>query len=159
MLAVSVLLITASSGASAQKMYRCGSVYQDRPCDAGVTEKVLRSSAGEAPSASTSKPAADPYCIKRGADARDTNQANCQRDRDSIAPFSAQGGGSYTPEAARDNTPSKAATSSSYNKCDYFKQQRESITSLERHGGSMQVMESLRQRRSSLEKSASAQGC
>jgi hypothetical protein len=51
----------------AQSLYRCGSVYQDRPCDAGKPGKVVGSSgAGEAPPASTD---VDAQCVQRGKDA------------------------------------------------------------------------------------------
>ncbi|MES2583491.1 MAG: hypothetical protein V4627_12300 [Pseudomonadota bacterium] len=202
---LSAVLMAGSSAAMAQQMYRCGSIYQDRPCEAGAPDKVMRSSGGEAAQSNTPRPVADPYCIKRGTDAqqimwaresgktaeelsrqaqndpqrqqliaevyaqrgtapqvRDAIQAQCLRDRDLM------GGIRYMPEApraqvnsepVRDNTPAKTTTSSSYNHCDNFKAQQESLRSQERHGGSAQVMESLKQRRDSLEKSARAQGC
>ena len=213
MLFASLVLIASAPGASAQHMYRCGSVYQDRPCASGAPEKVMHSGAGDAASTTAIKLGADPYCIKRGADAqqivwaretgktaeemgrqaqndqqrrliaevyaqrgtapqvRDAIQAQCQRDKDlmgpGVVPFGSQGGNGYTTdtrpmgnsETARDSNPAKAATSSSYDSCDNFKLQRESIRSQERQGGNVQFMESLSQRRSSMEKSARAQGC
>jgi hypothetical protein len=170
----------------------------------------MHSSAGEAASTSTIKLAADPYCIKRGADAqkivwaresgktaedmgrqaesdqrrqliaevyaqrgtapqvRDAIQAQCPRDRDlmgpGVLPFNSQGGSGYATDArptgkSETNNPVKAAAGSRDNSCDYFKQQMESIHGQEHQGGSAQFMESIRQRRYSIEQSARAQGC
>jgi hypothetical protein len=59
------LLIAAQ--AQAQTMYRCGSVYQDRPCDAGKTGKVVGSTGtGSAPA--TQAGGVDPECVQRGKD-------------------------------------------------------------------------------------------
>lgn len=213
MLFTSLGLIAVAPEASAQPMYRCGGVYQDRPCAAGSSEKVMRSGAGEATPPSTIKLAADPNCIRRGADAqqivwareggktaedlsrnaqsdqqrqliaevyaqrgtapqvRDAIQTQCQSNRDlmgpGVLPFNAQSHNGYATdsrtmgngEATRDSNPARAATGSSYNNCDYFKQQVESIRSQERQGGNAQFMESIKQRRYSIEKSARAQGC
>ena len=55
----------------AQQMYRCGSTYQDRPCDGAQPGKKLggsgNSSAAEA--SSSPKPAVDLNCTRRGSDA------------------------------------------------------------------------------------------
>ena len=48
----------------AQTMYRCGSVYQDRPCDGGQQGKVIGSTGGRQPAY---KPVADAECAQRGA--------------------------------------------------------------------------------------------
>jgi hypothetical protein len=50
-------------------MYRCGSVYQDRPCDAGKAGKVIGStgSAGPAPAQSSD---VEPECVQRGRDSQ-----------------------------------------------------------------------------------------
>lgn len=66
----SALLCTALP-ASAQKMYRCGSVYQDRPCASGTESKTL--SGGGVPTATASAAsavAADAECTKRGSAAQ-----------------------------------------------------------------------------------------
>jgi hypothetical protein len=52
--------------AQAQTLYRCGSVYQDRPCDAGKTGKVLGSTGSGAAAAPES--GIDPECVQRGKD-------------------------------------------------------------------------------------------
>lgn len=199
-----VVITACASGASAQRMYRCGSSYQDRPCETGVADKVFRSGGAEAASANTLKGVADPDCIKRGADAqqivwaresgktaedlgrqaqndqqrrliaevyavrgtapqvRDAVQAKCQQDKERTA-LGASGpafeSGPVATDTVRETRPANAVPTSSYNPCDGFKAQRESIRSQERLGGSAQVMESLRQRRDSLEKAARAQGC
>ena len=61
------------ASASAQ-MYRCGSAYQDRPCDSGQGKIVSnKGTSTENPSAATSAPsktAANPVCTQRGADAQ-----------------------------------------------------------------------------------------
>ena len=52
--------------AQAQTLYRCGSVYQDRPCDAGKTGKVVGSTGSGAAAAPAS--GIDPECVQRGKD-------------------------------------------------------------------------------------------
>jgi hypothetical protein len=59
------LLIAAQ--AQAQTMYRCGSVYQDRPCDAGKAGKVVGSTGSASPAATQSSDV-DPECVQRGRD-------------------------------------------------------------------------------------------
>jgi hypothetical protein len=68
----SLLLVSGSLlivlQAQAQTMYRCGSVYQDRPCDAGKTGKVVGSTGtGDSPAA-TPASGIDPECLQRGKD-------------------------------------------------------------------------------------------
>lgn len=67
---ISVALVAGSTGASAQRMYRCGSAYQDRPCESGVADKVFRSGGAEVAGANALKSVADPDCIQRGARAQ-----------------------------------------------------------------------------------------
>jgi len=55
--------------AEAQTMYRCGSVYQDRPCDAGKVGKVVGST-GTAGPAATPSGDVDPECVQRGKDSQ-----------------------------------------------------------------------------------------
>ncbi|MFZ6721742.1 hypothetical protein [Undibacterium sp. Ji49W] len=51
----------------AQKMYRCGSDYQDTPCTNGQKEKVI----GKAVTATaTDKPPLDATCVRRGEEAK-----------------------------------------------------------------------------------------
>jgi hypothetical protein len=61
------LLIAAQ--AQAQTMYRCGSVYQDRPCDAGKAGKVVGSTGAAGPAATPSSDV-DPECVQRGRDSQ-----------------------------------------------------------------------------------------
>jgi hypothetical protein len=65
LLGVALLL---AGGAHASKMYRCGSVYQDRPCDAAQEGKVVghTSTPGSAPA----RTAVDAECTQRGADSQ-----------------------------------------------------------------------------------------
>ena len=58
------LLIGAQ--AQAQTMYRCGSVYQDRPCDAGKKGKAVGSTGTGA--AAPQAGGADAECVQRGRD-------------------------------------------------------------------------------------------
>lgn len=51
----------------AQTMYRCGSSYQDRPCDNGQPGKII--GVNRAPS-ETDKPKLDLACIRRGEEAK-----------------------------------------------------------------------------------------
>ena len=54
--------------AAAQKMYRCGNVYQDRPCDNGQAAKVVSGNGGG--SSLPDKPGADAACTQRGLDSQ-----------------------------------------------------------------------------------------
>jgi hypothetical protein len=54
-------LVAAAEG-QAQTMYRCGSVYQDRPCDAGKKGRAVGSTGTAAPAAAT----VDTHCAQRG---------------------------------------------------------------------------------------------
>lgn len=67
---ISVALVVCSMEAGAQRMYRCGSAYQDRPCETGVADKVFRSGGAEAAGANVLKSVADPDCIQRGVQAQ-----------------------------------------------------------------------------------------
>lgn len=58
------LLIAAH--AQAQTMYRCGSAYQDRPCDAGRKGRVVGSTGSE--QAAPQAAGVDPECVQRGRD-------------------------------------------------------------------------------------------
>lgn len=62
-----VLAATAMAPAQAQKMYRCGSNYQDRPCS-GQDSRVV-SSSGAGPAAAASAPV-DAACTRRAAEAQ-----------------------------------------------------------------------------------------
>ena len=55
-----------STDASAQKMYRCGNNYQDRPCAAGQKGKVIGSTGAD--SSTTPATSADADCSQRGKD-------------------------------------------------------------------------------------------
>jgi hypothetical protein len=62
-----LLALTATATAvQGQTMYRCGSVYQDRPCDAGKKGKVVGSTGSAAPAATAV--GIDPECVQRGRD-------------------------------------------------------------------------------------------
>ncbi|MFZ6744024.1 hypothetical protein ACO0LC_12410 [Undibacterium sp. JH2W] len=56
-----------SSNTHAQNLYRCGSTYQDKPCDNGQTGQIIKKN----PSPSLSdKPPLDANCIRRGEEAK-----------------------------------------------------------------------------------------
>jgi hypothetical protein len=57
-----------AGGAQGQKMYRCGSIYQDRPCDVAQESKNTGRAAA-APNAQA-KAAADAQCTQLGADSQ-----------------------------------------------------------------------------------------
>jgi len=65
------LLVGLSTGfattAQAQNLYRCGSTYQDKPCDNGQVGKLIKKN--PSPSASD-KPPLDANCIRRGEEAK-----------------------------------------------------------------------------------------
>lgn len=65
-IALAAVSMFLSIDASAQKMYRCGNNYQDRPCAAGQKGKVIGSTGAD----STAAPAtsADADCTQRGKD-------------------------------------------------------------------------------------------
>jgi hypothetical protein len=65
-----LLGLSMCPSAQAQKMFRCGSTYQDRPCEGATPGKTVRdfSQPADVPSA-TGQPA-DASCAKRGADAQ-----------------------------------------------------------------------------------------
>lgn len=52
--------------AGAENMYRCGSVYQDRPCEGKQQGKMIGSTGA---AQSSHQPVADAVCAQRGADA------------------------------------------------------------------------------------------
>jgi len=54
--------------AQAQTLYRCGSVYQDRPCDAGKTGRVVGSTGTGGGAAAAPASNIDPECAQRGKD-------------------------------------------------------------------------------------------
>ena len=69
LLAALLLLAPAAAwvgAAQAQNMYRCGKTYQDRPCAAGQTGKVVGRAAGSAPAAQASGVPAE--CVQMGKD-------------------------------------------------------------------------------------------
>jgi hypothetical protein len=70
--ALGVALLSAPAHAA---LFRCGNVFQDRPCDAGVPEQRLRSNGGGGPttggaSAATKASAFGPYCARIGEHAQ-----------------------------------------------------------------------------------------
>lgn len=65
--AMLLVLVGWAFPAHAQKMYRCGNVYQDRPCAGEQQGKVIGSTRGAPASAA---PAADGFCAQRGANAQ-----------------------------------------------------------------------------------------
>ena len=66
LLALLIAVGLAGSPAQAQKMYRCGKVYQDRPCPAGQAGKVVgRTGTGAAAPAAAAR---DPECVQQGRD-------------------------------------------------------------------------------------------
>lgn len=68
-LAALVLLAGVTSPpAQAQKMYRCGNVYQDQPCSGGQQGRVVSSTGTSQPAAASS--AVDSYCAQRGENAQ-----------------------------------------------------------------------------------------
>jgi len=70
----SLLLVSGSLlivlQAQAQTMYRCGSVYQDRPCDAGRAGRVVGSTGTGGGPAATPASGIDPECVQRGKDSQ-----------------------------------------------------------------------------------------
>lgn len=67
-LAAMFLLAGMGVSAHAQKMYRCGNTYQDRPCMGEQQGKVIGSTGTPRPAVASAT--ADPYCAQRGATAQ-----------------------------------------------------------------------------------------
>jgi len=65
-----LLLAGLSADAQAQKVFRCGSNYQDRPCDSATPSKEVRGLTPGSVPVTSSAPVADANCVKRGADAQ-----------------------------------------------------------------------------------------
>jgi len=63
-LGLALLVMSWAGAATGQTLYRCGSTYQDRPCDQGQPGKVVGRAAADAPAPA---PAAqgDPACARR----------------------------------------------------------------------------------------------
>lgn len=68
----SFILVVAMAPAtvSAQTMYRCGTVFQDKPCDNGQQGKVIGTNRTSNSSQSSAKPALDLSCARRGEEAK-----------------------------------------------------------------------------------------
>jgi len=65
-----LLLAGLCTDVQAQKVFRCGSNYQDRPCDSATPSKEVRG-VGQGSAATTSPgQVSDASCAKRGADAQ-----------------------------------------------------------------------------------------
>jgi hypothetical protein len=64
---VMILMALTPGIASAQKLYRCGNVYQDKPCEKAEPTKILSGSAGPAVIANRN---VDLSCSQRGAAAQ-----------------------------------------------------------------------------------------
>ena len=216
---VFVTLMAASSVSGAQQMYRCGSTYQDRPCEAGTPDKVFHSSTPAGVSASGAQQLMDSDCIKRGVQAqqivwsresgktaddltakapnepyrkliadvyavrgtapevRSLIQTKCMQEKEQAAQMAAmvaamakgQPTGNPAPEVkpnpngnSNSNSnpePAKASVVAKNGMCDSYKAQLENIVSQERRGGSVAVMEYLRQQRANIENNARGQGC
>src|SRR3954463_10906627 len=55
--------------AHAQQMYRCGSTYQDRPCDGAQPSKKLVGMSGGSSTQSSASGPVDLKCVQRGVEA------------------------------------------------------------------------------------------
>jgi hypothetical protein len=62
-----LLVLSMTTGAQAQTLYRCGNSYQDKPCDKGQKEQILGKLAT---TDNTNKPVVDASCRLRGEDAK-----------------------------------------------------------------------------------------
>jgi hypothetical protein len=74
--AAACLLAMAVTGLQAQVMYRCGKTFQDRPCEAGVTEQRINNGGARADSAASPTTASRSssrfaqFCARRGEHAQ-----------------------------------------------------------------------------------------
>lgn len=73
-LAFAALLAAVLSAPAQAALFRCGNVFQDRPCDAGVPQQQLRSNGGSpasgGASAATRASVHGPYCARVGEHAQ-----------------------------------------------------------------------------------------
>lgn len=68
---LAILLLTPFLPAEAQTMYRCGQVFQDKPCNAGTTSRIIGTSTPQtANPPQGSSTVSDPVCAQRGEQAR-----------------------------------------------------------------------------------------
>ena len=64
------IIATAPASLSAQTMYRCGSVFQDRPCENGLQGKIIGTNRASNSSEVSAKPVLDLSCTRRGEEAK-----------------------------------------------------------------------------------------
>ena len=62
--------VIAPATVSAQTMYRCGTVFQDRPCENGQQGKVIGTNRASNSTQAAAKPAVDMSCARRGEEAK-----------------------------------------------------------------------------------------
>lgn len=97
-----LLVLMAGTPVHAQRMYRCGSAYQDRPCEGAQGGSEVRNFAGPAPSPSA-EPGTDSSCRQRGIDSQKivwSREAGATAERQ-LADVSAHGGNSSQAEDQR----------------------------------------------------------
>jgi hypothetical protein len=63
-------LASLCADVQAQQVFRCGSKYQDRPCDSGPPSQEVKGISQNSASATSPAPVADASCAKRGAEAQ-----------------------------------------------------------------------------------------
>jgi hypothetical protein len=65
-----LLVLLACPCAQAQKVFRCGSNYQDRPCESGASSKAVKGISQDTVPATAVNQISDASCTKRGTDAQ-----------------------------------------------------------------------------------------
>jgi hypothetical protein len=63
-------LASLCADVQAQQVFRCGSKYQDRPCDSGPPSQEVRGLSQNSVQAASPPPVTDANCAKRGVDAQ-----------------------------------------------------------------------------------------
>jgi hypothetical protein len=101
------------SAPAAAAMYRCGSTFQDRPCDSAAEQQTIRpgKGAGQAvvpPAAAT--PASAPAATAAKPAPAAGNAARAASGASAPKPASAKDGGSQAPSAASTAVPGSATT-------------------------------------------------
>ena len=157
---MAVLLAMVAAGACTQAsagLYRCGNAFQDRPCDAGVEQQLIRPGrgAGSSPAALAASAAAKPAsaAAKPASAAPEAAVARPAASAQAAASgAAAQAVPVATPVAARPATGATAA-------CANLREQRNALDGRLRIGGSPATADMLQRQRRETDRNMAEAGC
>lgn len=153
LLALGAACLALPAGAA---MYRCGNVFQDRPCDASVEQQVIRPGKGAGKAASPlAAPAAQPAASTPAT-------ADAAKSAGSAAVAAAATAASGTrPQASAPATPVSAARSGAGANaaCGNLREQRSALDARLRSATSPNTIEMLQRQRRTVEQSLAEAGC